>query len=331
MQVRAIKRVFVAGWVLYPASVIALASSSWRFCLAYACVWVMARAFFCAKDRALARQGILSVDTLRRQHGGVEGAREFVRNLAERPFIEPDELPWARSVEARFDEVRAEVLACISETGDSFENAYDNAFMRSGDHWKAKSLIGWGLETTTDLPRTRSLMREIGAINCTISRLAPHSKIELHDGETNAYVRCHLPISVPGPLPQAGMEVGGERRPWMEGQLLAFNDLHHHGAFNNTANGRVVVIFDVMRSGREKYAASVCCRWLVAYSLLFLAHSLRKSSGPRYRKRLRRGWGRLFTYVAQPPLELGLWVYFRFFCGRPPLWLRHLEGTAFYF
>jgi aspartyl/asparaginyl beta-hydroxylase (cupin superfamily) len=70
------------------------------------------------------------------------------------------------------------------------------------------------------------------------ARIAPHTGIH------NARLICHLPLIVP---PGCGFRVGNEVRQWEEGKLLIFDDTIEHEAWNESAEDRVVLIFDIWR------------------------------------------------------------------------------------
>ena len=55
---------------------------------------------------------------------------------------------------------------------------------------------------------------------------------------------CHLPLVVP---PHCGFRVGNEVRAWEVGKLLIFDDTIEHEAWNNSAEDRIVLIFDIWR------------------------------------------------------------------------------------
>jgi aspartyl/asparaginyl beta-hydroxylase (cupin superfamily) len=77
------------------------------------------------------------------------------------------------------------------------------------------------------------------------SLLRPGAHIPPHHGFTNARYICHLPLIVPE---GCGMRVGGETRPWIEGQACVFDDSIEHEAWNRNADQlRVVLIFDIWR------------------------------------------------------------------------------------
>ncbi|MEA5125339.1 aspartyl/asparaginyl beta-hydroxylase domain-containing protein [Xanthomonas floridensis] len=78
--------------------------------------------------------------------------------------------------------------------------------------------------------------------NAMFSVLAPHTVIPPHHGETNARLVAHLPLIVPE---GCSFRVGFDWRRWEVGQVLVFDDSIEHEARNDSAQARVVLIFDV--------------------------------------------------------------------------------------
>lgn len=96
--------------------------------------------------------------------------------------------------------------------------------------------------------------------NVFFSVLAPNTKIPPHFGESNARVVAHLPLIVPR---DCGIRVGFERREWTPGEILIFDDTLEHEAWNNSAEMRVVLIFDLwnpLLSAGERIVASALAR-----------------------------------------------------------------------
>ena len=122
-------------------------------------------------------------------------------------YYERNEVPWADKVEQKFNEIRSEICLSSERDSASFNVAYDNAFLEHGDFWTARNIIAWGLTSNREYPKTLQLMRKIGAVNCFISRLAPGSDLKKYNGETDGYIRCHLPLVVPGGLPDVGLDL----------------------------------------------------------------------------------------------------------------------------
>jgi len=76
------------------------------------------------------------------------------------------------------------------------------------------------------------------------SLLKPGTRIPAHNGTHNTRLICHLPLIVP---PGCFFRVGNETRQWEVGKLIIFDDTIEHEAWNDSAEERVVLIFEVWR------------------------------------------------------------------------------------
>jgi hypothetical protein len=114
------------------------------------------------------------------------------------------------------------------------------------------------------------------------------------------------------------------------GELVAFTDLHSHGALNRSDEERIVLIFDVMHPGHESAREALCCRWLANYTFLIFSNAVARVFQRRAATKIVALWGHLFYWLSLP-IRLLLWLFFRFICVRPPFWFRTLRQTAFYF
>ena len=279
----------------------------------------------------LKRHGVLSFDNLKKRTGSESAAHDHICKMKIPVYYERNELPCADKVEQNFDEIRSEICMSIERDSASFNVAYDNAFLEISDSWTARNIIAWGLTSNREYPKTLQLMREIGAVNCFISRLPPGSDLKKHNGESDGYIRCHLPLVVPGGLPDVGLEVAEQKRPWVEGQIIAFNDLQYHGAFNFSEQERVVLIFDVMRPDAARCRQYVCCRWLCIYTFLSIIEGLQRVSGKSSPVSKTYGFGEaVFEWLTVLPRTL-FWLLFRYVFRRPPFWFSFLRSTGTYF
>ena len=279
----------------------------------------------------LKRHGVLSFDNLKKRTGSESAAHDHISKMKIPVYYERNELPWADKVEQEFNEIRSEICMSIEGDSASFNVAYDNAFLELSDSWTARNIIAWGLTSNREYPKTLQLMREIGAVNCFISRLPPGSDLKKHNGESDGYIRCHLPLAVPGGLPDVGLEVAEQKRPWVEGQIIAFNDLQYHGAFNFSEQERVVLIFDVMRPDAARCRQYVCCRWLCIYTFLSIIEGLQRVSGKSSPVSKTYGFGEaVFEWLTVLPRTL-FWLLFRYVFRRPPFWFSFLRSTGTYF
>lgn len=183
------------------------------------------------------------------------------------PFLPVDEFfddkhfPWFAALGERTDAIRAELLALIENGAETMrpyvqmeKGTPDNKW--SGlDHnldWTACFLWEYGVPNLPVLDRCPATKSAIEAVpraaipgrapNVFFSILRPHSHIPPHTGVSNTRAIIHLPLIVPG---DCGFRVGGETRPWVEGQAFAFDDTIEHEAWNKSDQLRAVLIFDV--------------------------------------------------------------------------------------
>ena len=113
----------------------------------------------------LKRHRVLSFDTIKKRTGSESAAHDHISKMKAPVYYERNEMPWADKVEQEFNEIRSEICMSIEQDSPSFNVAYDNAFMETGDFWTARNIIAWGLTSSEEYPKTLQLMREIGAVN----------------------------------------------------------------------------------------------------------------------------------------------------------------------
>lgn len=104
-------------------------------------------------------------------------------------------------------------------------------------------------------PRTTALLRSGAggllrdATSCPLgsayfSLLRPHTRLKPHCGPTNARLRAHLALHVPEG--DCAIRCGDdEPRPWVEGEVLLFDDSFEHETWNLTDEPRLVLIVDL--------------------------------------------------------------------------------------
>jgi hypothetical protein len=179
-----------------------------------------------------------------------------------RSFEPREEFPaWAHRVEAHFETIQREFEDALI----ALEQAAAAESERRPDDRRGGTTGGWAvdrnaalmtrqrawqhLDVATHCPKTFQLLSEIQGFRgeCSFSKLGANARIKLHSGESDLYYRCHLGIRIPGPLPKAGFEVGGDQRSWEEGKLLIFCDAHPHTAWNDFNEERVILLFNVVR------------------------------------------------------------------------------------
>ena len=100
-------------------------------------------------------------------------------------------------------------------------------------------------------PKTRAALQPVPfakvegmSPNVLFSRLRPGAAIPPHNGFVNTRLICHLPLIVPE---GCGFRVGSQTRPWVEGELMVFDDSIEHEAWNRSDRERVVLLFEIWR------------------------------------------------------------------------------------
>jgi len=103
------------------------------------------------------------------------------------------------------------------------------------------------------------------------SVLKPGQHIKPHFGLSNHSLTIHLPLIVP---PGCSLTVAGQRRQWVPGRILAFDDSYIHEAINPSGEQRVVLIFSIWHPDLSKGECDAIqrsftarARWLAARQL----------------------------------------------------------------
>jgi len=160
-------------------------------------------------------------------------------------FLDTKDFAFTSLLEANWQNIRREYEQLSAELMMPWpeKNIYNHG-------WEALGLWAFGHrfdDNCKRCPETAALVEKIpGLTMAGFSRLAPGTEIKPHVGYTNTVLRCHLGLIIPG---DCGIEVGGERRTWQEGQCLVFDDTILHSAWNKSSEPRVVLITDFVKPG----------------------------------------------------------------------------------
>jgi aspartyl/asparaginyl beta-hydroxylase (cupin superfamily) len=98
------------------------------------------------------------------------------------------------------------------------------------------------------------------------SLLKPKTRIPPHCGVSNARLVAHLPLIVP---PGCGFRVGNDTREWVPGKAWVFDDTVEHEAWNDSAQLRVILMFDIWHpqlSSAERALVSAMSAGIHAFS-----------------------------------------------------------------
>lgn len=176
-------------------------------------------------------------------------------------FFDRAHFSWMAALEAKSSAIRAELTTAMAQGGKGLRpyvaqqpGTPDNKWS-SLDHsldWGAMFLWEYGVRDESlcaHFPETVAALEAVPqsdipgrAPTAFFSLLKPRTHIPPHTGVTNLRTIIHLPLIVPE---GCRFRVGGETRPWVEGEAFAFDDTIEHEAWNDSGELRAVLIFDV--------------------------------------------------------------------------------------
>ena len=221
---------------------------------------------------ATAREGIAAADR-RRFDACIDrslGRRQIYANhcaglhfpfLPAEEFFDRRHFPWLAAIEARTDEIRAELGTLLAQPDNGILPYVAMAPGTPANKWSPlDGSLDWGaLHLWKDgrrneaacarAPRTAAAIEALPLIDLPgrtptvfISLLQPGAHLPPHTGVSNVRTIAHLPLVVP---PGCAFRVGGETREWRVGEAWAFDDTIEHEAWNRSDAIRAILIFDV--------------------------------------------------------------------------------------
>ena len=189
--------------------------------------------------------------------------RFYFAGLPQIQFYERSDFDWIESIEAAMDEIRDELLRLLEDTSrfspylesDGTHLSPTGTDLVDNDDWGAYYLWHYGDrndEAAELCPTTFHALEAAPqpdipgqAPIALFSRLRPNTRIPPHNGMVNTRLICHLPLIVPENC--GALRVGNETRPWVEGEIMIFDDSIQHEAWNDSDRERVVLLFDIWR------------------------------------------------------------------------------------
>lgn len=169
-------------------------------------------------------------------------------------FFDPDEFPWIADVEARADEIKAELDGLLTRVDDlpNFQDIQEEQQqLTQDDNWKVFLFHAYGAradENCRRCPKTAEIVESIpGMTTAMFSVLRGRKHIPPHTGPWKGVLRYHLALRTPADETAARIRVGHSIKHWTEGQSLVFDDTFEHEVWNDSDETRVVLFVDVIR------------------------------------------------------------------------------------
>jgi aspartate beta-hydroxylase len=187
----------------------------------------------------------------------------YFPGLPQIQFYEREQFDWVESIESATDDIRAELTNVMDNPSlfspylksEDMQLDENNKDLLDNNDWGALYLWEYGRlveENASLFPLTIKALEAapLPVISsqspmALFSRLTPGTRIPAHNGLLNTRLICHLPIIVPKDC--GALRVGNEQRPWVEGEMLIFDDSIEHEAWNTSKEERVILLFEVWR------------------------------------------------------------------------------------
>lgn len=198
------------------------------------------------------------------------------------PFLPADEyfdrghFDWLKTLEAGTADIRCELEAILADRDPGLAPYIEQLPGVPVSKWSPLDRsLDWGAlhlwrdgeridEACARAPRTAALVETLPL--CRIPGRAPAvffsilkagKNIPPHTGVTNVRAIVHLPLIVPE---GCAFRVGGETRPWVEGEAFAFDDTIEHEATNPTDRNRAVLILDCWNPHLSEAERQMICK-----------------------------------------------------------------------
>jgi aspartyl/asparaginyl beta-hydroxylase (cupin superfamily) len=177
-------------------------------------------------------------------------------------FFDKSDFPWAADLEKSYPEIM-ECLAPIFENDSNYflENP-DSHLQAQRNTWRIRPFYANGIKIKKSLKKYPYLAQKLegipNLISACISMLEPGTKILPHNGNTNAIMRIHYPLKIPGQYPECGMWIEGHEISWKEGELSMFCNMKIHHVQNLTPYRRYILLMDVIRPEFVHLKKKVC-------------------------------------------------------------------------
>ncbi|MET0499312.1 MAG: aspartyl/asparaginyl beta-hydroxylase domain-containing protein [Steroidobacteraceae bacterium] len=176
-------------------------------------------------------------------------------------FYPREQFEWLTALEEATAAIQQELLGLFADSSAAFVPYIEKPDGTPLNQWQElnrslqwSALFLWraGEPVTDNLqrcPETAAILAKMPmadvdghAPTAFFSILKPRTRIPPHTGVSNTRLVVHLPLFVPA---GCGFRVGSETREWRPGHAWVFDDTIEHEAWNDSAEPRAILIFDI--------------------------------------------------------------------------------------
>ncbi len=185
----------------------------------------------------------------------------YFPGLPQTAFYDPADFPWGKALAAAAPAIRAEAAAVLADRAGLapyVERPKDRPAkphsLMDDPRWSAFHLMRGGAPVAANSARCPATMAALTGLPIPViagrspmvlfSILAPGTHIQPHNGMLNTRLICHLPLIVPN---GCRLRVGNHIRQVRAGEILIFDDSIEHEAWNDSAEMRAILLFEVWR------------------------------------------------------------------------------------
>ena len=203
-----------------------------------------------ARRKRVKRLGRMLADRL----AAFQGRQSLVGDA---PVLESKDFPFLASFTDEWQAIRAEVTEILKhrEVIPVFQDVSpDQKRISKGNNWRTFILFGFGEKLEKNCkqaPVTTRLLEAVPDLQTAwFSILGPGYHIPAHRGVTKGILRAHLGLIIPKDAGKCRMRVGDTMNVWRPGEIFVFDDTYDHEVWNDTADERVILLFDFTRPMR---------------------------------------------------------------------------------
>jgi beta-hydroxylase len=184
------------------------------------------------------------------------------------PFVAGSSLPELARLRENWESIRAEAEGLRARaSGSAAESTAESATRgaASPDHVPKKRWDQLYLKWYDSVPpsarelcpHTCALLQTIPSVKlATFVELPPRTGLSRHRDPYAGWLRYHLGLATPND-DACYIEVDGQRYSWRDGEAMLFDETYVHSADNGCASGRLVLLCDVERPMRFRWAQAV--------------------------------------------------------------------------
>ena len=176
-------------------------------------------------------------------------------------FYDVSEFESTKILEKNYSLIKDEITHFYDTDKESLRpNFTPYKYIEEG--WRTINLRAFMLKYPDNMrkfPVIESIVSQIPhVVTVQVAVLSPQTRVKAHFGDTNAIIRNHLGVIIPGEYPDLGFRNGSKEKCWEEGKVLAICIAHRHYVWNYTNKKRIILLVDTIHPDYLRYKYFIC-------------------------------------------------------------------------